>query len=82
MVNYQMIILIQDGHEICFVGDEAFRELSQVDPKADELLTKVCIEQLGVNKQQCCLFVLFVLSWQLNFIAVTSQLRSDDEQSP
>ncbi|WAR01276.1 GLOD4-like protein [Mya arenaria] len=27
-----------DGHEICFVGDEAFRELSQVDPKADQLL--------------------------------------------
>ncbi|KAL4224022.1 Glyoxalase domain-containing protein 4 [Mactra antiquata] len=27
-----------DGHEICFVGDEAFRELSQVDTKADELL--------------------------------------------
>ena len=27
-----------DGHEICFVGDEAFRELSQIDPKADELL--------------------------------------------
>lgn len=27
-----------DGHEICFVGDEAFRELSQVDPDADKLL--------------------------------------------
>lgn len=27
-----------DGHEICFVGDEAFRELSQMDPKADQLL--------------------------------------------
>lgn len=27
-----------DGHEICFVGDEAFRELSQVDPQADALL--------------------------------------------
>ena len=33
--------MFQDGHEICFVGDEAFRELSQVDPKADELLNKV-----------------------------------------
>lgn len=31
-------IFFQDGHEICFVGDEAFRELSQVDPKADDLL--------------------------------------------
>lgn len=27
-----------DAHEICFVGDEAFRELSQVDPKATSLL--------------------------------------------
>lgn len=33
-----------DGHEICFVGDEAFRELSQVDPKADELLDKAMEE--------------------------------------
>ncbi|XP_005110015.1 glyoxalase domain-containing protein 4 [Aplysia californica] len=27
-----------DGHEICYVGDEGFRDLSQVDPKADSLL--------------------------------------------
>ncbi|CAL8081727.1 unnamed protein product [Orchesella dallaii] len=27
-----------DGHEICFVGDEGFRELSQVDPASDKLL--------------------------------------------
>lgn len=33
--------MIQDGHEICFVGDGAFRELSQVDPKANDLLAKV-----------------------------------------
>lgn len=32
---------MQDGHEICFVGDEAFRELSQPDPAADELIDKV-----------------------------------------
>ena len=31
----------QDGHEICFVGDEAFRELSQTDPEGDKLLDKV-----------------------------------------
>jgi len=31
---------VQDGHEICFVGDEAFRELSQVDPAADRLLSE------------------------------------------
>lgn len=33
-----VIVADPDGHEICFVGDEAFRELSQVDPKADNLL--------------------------------------------
>lgn len=33
-----VILADPDGHEICFVGDEAFRELSQMDPKADELL--------------------------------------------
>lgn len=27
-----------DDHEICFVGDEAFRELSKVDPNGDKLL--------------------------------------------
>jgi len=32
------ILADPDGHEITFVGDEAFRELSQVDPKADDLL--------------------------------------------
>ncbi|VDN15028.1 unnamed protein product [Dibothriocephalus latus] len=35
-----VILADPDGHEICFVGDEAFRELSQVDPKADELLSE------------------------------------------
>lgn len=35
----QVVILADtDGQEICFVGDEAFRELSQVDPNADNLL--------------------------------------------
>jgi len=37
----QVVILADpDGHEICFVGDEAFRELSQVDPKAEALFTE------------------------------------------
>lgn len=31
----------QDGHEICFVGDEAFRELSHPDPEGDKLLNEV-----------------------------------------
>ncbi|NXF60301.1 GLOD4 protein, partial [Ciccaba nigrolineata] len=35
----QVIILADpDGHEICFVGDEAFRDLSKVDPNGDRLL--------------------------------------------
>ncbi|CAL1529919.1 unnamed protein product [Lymnaea stagnalis] len=35
----QVVILADpDGHEICFVGDESFRKLSQVDPNADILL--------------------------------------------
>ncbi|XP_063809840.1 glyoxalase domain-containing protein 4 [Pseudophryne corroboree] len=35
----QVVILADpDGHEICFVGNEAFRELSQTDPNADNLL--------------------------------------------
>nr|CAG4648061.1 EOG090X09EK [Moina brachiata] len=37
----QVVILADpDGHEICFVGDEAFRELSRIDPEADRLLTE------------------------------------------
>ncbi|KAM7540494.1 hypothetical protein Aperf_G00000039714 [Anoplocephala perfoliata] len=34
-----VILADPDNHEICFVGDEAFRILSQVDPEGDELLT-------------------------------------------
>uniref|UniRef100_A0A7E4V8J5 VOC domain-containing protein n=2 Tax=Panagrellus redivivus TaxID=6233 RepID=A0A7E4V8J5_PANRE len=35
-----VILADPDGHEICFVGDENFRKLSQPDPQADELLQK------------------------------------------
>lgn len=35
-----IILADPDGHEICFVDDEAFKQLSQVDPEGDELLTK------------------------------------------
>ncbi|ELU09205.1 hypothetical protein CAPTEDRAFT_224395 [Capitella teleta] len=39
--SVEVVILADpDGHEICFVGDEAFRELSQVDAKADSLLNE------------------------------------------
>ncbi|XP_017204403.1 glyoxalase domain-containing protein 4 isoform X3 [Oryctolagus cuniculus] len=33
-----VILADPDGHEICFVGDEAFRELSKVDPEGSKLL--------------------------------------------
>jgi hypothetical protein len=33
-------ISFQNGHEICFVGGEAFMELSKIDPNADESLRK------------------------------------------
>ena len=39
LFSFQVVILSDpDSHEICFVGSEAFDELSQVDPKADDLL--------------------------------------------
>ena len=38
---YGLCRVLQDGHEICFVGDEAFRQLSAVDPNGNELLDKV-----------------------------------------
>lgn len=41
----QVIILADpDGHEICFVGDEGFRELSKYDPSGDALLDKAMLE--------------------------------------
>ncbi|KAM9468551.1 glyoxalase domain-containing protein 4 [Clarias gariepinus] len=35
-----VILADPDGHEICFVGDEAFRQLSAFDPNGNELLDK------------------------------------------
>lgn len=41
----QVVILTDpDRHEVCFVGDEAFRILSQEDPQADNLLTAAMVE--------------------------------------
>ena len=37
---YLFIQSRQDGHEICFVGEEGFRQLSAVDPKGEKLLTE------------------------------------------
>jgi len=39
-----VILADPDGYEICFVGSEAFAELSQVDPKANDLLNKAIEE--------------------------------------
>ncbi|CAN9510888.1 unnamed protein product [Ophioblennius macclurei] len=39
-----VILADPDGHEICFVGDEAFRQLSAVDPKGNELLDQAMAE--------------------------------------
>ncbi|TKR59613.1 hypothetical protein L596_029258 [Steinernema carpocapsae] len=43
-----VVVILADpnSHEICFVGDEAFTELSKVDPKADDLI-KEAIENDG-----------------------------------
>ncbi|XP_072314584.1 glyoxalase domain-containing protein 4 [Eucyclogobius newberryi] len=39
-----VILADPDGHEICFVGDEAFRQLSTEDPLGNELLNKAMAE--------------------------------------
>ncbi|CAB1432812.1 unnamed protein product [Pleuronectes platessa] len=39
-----VILADPDSHEICFVGDEAFRQLSTVDPKGNDLLDKAMAE--------------------------------------
>lgn len=35
-----IILADPDGHEICFVDDESFQQLSQVDPSSDAELDK------------------------------------------
>ncbi|VDN27109.1 unnamed protein product [Gongylonema pulchrum] len=41
----QVVILADpNDHEICFVGDEAYRELSRVDPEAEKKLLKAIDE--------------------------------------
>ena len=39
-----LILTDPDGYEICFVGDEGYRLLSQIDPAGDQLLTKAIAE--------------------------------------
>jgi len=45
------VVILQDpsGHEICFVGEEGFADLSQVDPNANELLNKSMLEDKSVE---------------------------------
>lgn len=40
MLRLPCMLLFQDEHEICFVDDESFRVLSEVDPKAEASLYK------------------------------------------
>uniref|UniRef100_UPI0035901286 glyoxalase domain-containing protein 4-like n=1 Tax=Myxine glutinosa TaxID=7769 RepID=UPI0035901286 len=55
-----VIVADPDGHEICFVGDESFRQLSYSDPTADHMLNKAMeadksaewFLQTGKQKQQ------------------------------
>ncbi|XP_027194074.2 glyoxalase domain-containing protein 4 [Dermatophagoides pteronyssinus] len=58
----QVVILADpDGHEICFVGDEGFSKLSQMDPNANDLLKKAMetdksnewYAKSGAGKQKC-----------------------------
>lgn len=35
-----IILADPDEHEICFVDDESFRQLSQIDPEAETLLDR------------------------------------------
>jgi len=46
----QVVILVDpDGYEICFVGDEGFRELSTIDPKAASLLEEAISQDKSVE---------------------------------
>ena len=40
LVKYKWLVMLQDGHEICFVDDESFCQLSEVDPEAQSLLDR------------------------------------------
>jgi len=42
-----VILADPDGHEICFVCDEGFRELSKMDPEANKMLEKAIAEKSG-----------------------------------
>jgi len=47
------VVICRDpnDHEICFVGDEAYRELSTTDPKGEQLLLDAIKNDGSVKKQ-------------------------------
>ncbi|XP_047098946.1 LOW QUALITY PROTEIN: glyoxalase domain-containing protein 4 [Schistocerca piceifrons] len=47
-----IILADPDGHEICFVDDEGFRELSKVDPEGEALLDKYIKKDLERMKTE------------------------------
>ena len=85
ITNYRTF---QDGHEICFVGDEAFRELSQVDSNADKLLDEVCYHchysryRIGIYFKSCIsvyravALSVFCMYLRSNFQTTTSSARN------
>ncbi|XP_059484443.1 glyoxalase domain-containing protein 4 [Neocloeon triangulifer] len=42
-----IILADPDGHEICFVGDEGYRQLSEYDPLSTQLLEKAMSKEWG-----------------------------------
>lgn len=40
LTKFLLFNILQDGHEICFVGDESYRELSKFDPEGEKLLDR------------------------------------------
>ena len=51
-----VILADPDGHEICFVGDEAFRKLSRVDPKASTLLDDAIVNSIIKARKESIAF--------------------------
>jgi len=47
------VVICRDpnDHEICFVGNEAYQELSKVDPKAEQLLLEAIRNDESVKDQ-------------------------------
>lgn len=59
VAHKRILHFIQDGHEICFVGDEAFRQLSAFDPNGNELLDKVLSPLSNIHLQRGCMWFIY-----------------------